>query len=95
MNIDKSWNFSMYDRDRTRLKHMGDYGKVLEEGAYPNIAIASLARLEGPVDEATFPYLSGQFMAAKGFVPNNPPTHEEAESVGLIPFRTSTHEEVI
>ena len=94
LNQDKSWNFSMYDRNKAKLKHMGDYGMALEEGAYPNIAIASLARLEGPVNEETFPYLSREYFARKGFNASNPPTHEEAESAGLIPFRTSTHDEI-
>ena len=92
INQDKSRSFSMYDKGRARLIHMGDYGIALQDGAYPTAALACMARLDGPADESEFPYLSSARFAEFGFTTSNPPTHEEAEQAGLIPLRTSTPE---
>ncbi|MBQ9434484.1 MAG: hypothetical protein IJU26_09745 [Synergistaceae bacterium] len=35
INLDGSKNFNIYDRNRARLEHMGDYGTALQAGAYP------------------------------------------------------------
>ena len=89
INQDKSRSFSMFNRNRENLIHMGDYGTALQEGAYPNIALAALARLDGPVSESDFPYLSSEIFADHGYSTSNPPTHSEAENAGMIPLRTS------
>ncbi|MBQ7544044.1 MAG: hypothetical protein IJT02_03785 [Synergistaceae bacterium] len=90
INQDKSRSFSMFIRNKAQLVHMGDYGTALQEGAYPTIALATLARLEGFSDEADFPYIYNSTLTAQGYSTNNPPTHSEAENVGLIPLRSST-----
>ena len=90
INLDKSHVFSMYNRGKARLIHMGDYGTALTEGAYPAAAIARVASLEGPADEKDFPYLGRSAFLNAGYSVSNPPTHEEAERAGLIPFMEST-----
>ena len=90
INQDKSRSFSMFNRNKERLIHMGDYGTALQEGAYPNIALATLARLEGFSDETDFPYLSSTVFSNAGYSTSNPPTHSQAETAGMIPLRTST-----
>lgn len=90
INADKARSFSMFTRSKQKLEHMGDYGTALDEGAYPNVALALLARLEGAVDEEDFPYLNSARFADCGFTITNPPSHAEAETAGLIPLRSST-----
>ncbi|MBQ7214687.1 MAG: hypothetical protein IJS39_01745 [Synergistaceae bacterium] len=95
INLDGSKNFNMYDRDRARLEHMGDYGTALQEGAYPTAALACLTSFQGIADESAFPYLSSARFAQFGFSTSNPPTHAEAEQAGMIPHRGSTPEEIV
>ena len=94
INFDKSRVFNMYNRGKARLVHMGDYGTALTEGSYPAAALARIASLEGPADESDFPYLSRRAFANVGYSVSNPPTHREAEDVGLIPFDYSTPQEL-
>ena len=84
----------MYNRGKARLVHMGDYGTTLAEGSYPAAALARIASLEGPADEADFPYLSRRAFTNVGYSVSNPPTHRESEDVGLIPFDYSTPQEL-
>ena len=95
INQDRSRSFSMYDRGNTTLIHMGDYGTALQEGAYPSVALAYLARLDGPVLESDFPYLDSAYFSKFGYSTGNPPTHSEAESAGMIPLRSSTNDELV
>ena len=89
INQDKSRSFSMYTRNRAQLIRMGDYGTALNEGAFPNVALASLARLDNIADEQDFPYLDSTSFIYAGYSTGNPPTHSEAENAGLIPLRSS------
>ena len=86
INRNETYSFSMYNRGKARLIHMGDYGTALQEGSYPTSAIAVLTRLSGPDDEGDFPYLSSGRFAEYGFSISDPPTHKEAEQAGLIPL---------
>ena len=95
INQDRSRSFSMYDRGNTTLLHMGDYGTALQEGAYPSIALAYLARLDGPVIEGDFPYPDSAYFSKFGYSTGNPPTHSEAESAGMIPLRSSTTDNLV
>ena len=87
---DKSRAFGMYDKGRQKIIRMGDYGKALQEGGYPLIAVSYLARLDGPVNESDFPYLDSNNFTTHGLSITNPPSHENAEAAGLIPRRSSS-----
>ena len=95
MNQDMSRNFSMYDRGIERLVHMGDYGTALQEGGYPSVALAYLARLDGPVYESDFPYADSAYFSKFGFSTSNPPTQSEAEQAGMIPLTSSTPDNLV
>ena len=95
INQDMSRSFSMYDRGNTKLINMGDYGTALQEGAYPSVALAYLARLDGPVLESDFPYMDSAYFSKFGYSTSNPPTHSEAENAGMIPLRASTPDELV
>lgn len=95
--INQDWSrcFSMYDRGNEKLIHMGEYGTALQEGAYPSVALAYLARLDGPVNESDFPYLDSAYFSKFGYTTSNPPTQSEAENAGMIPLSSSSTDRLV